>query len=60
MKKTITISASLPEHIVNQLDVIAADTGLSRSAVLTAILSLVLKWEKIKEVFKYGICGRQA
>jgi metal-responsive CopG/Arc/MetJ family transcriptional regulator len=55
MKKTITISVSLPENIVNQLDAVAEDMQLSRSGVLTAILSLVLKWDKVKEVFKYGI-----
>jgi metal-responsive CopG/Arc/MetJ family transcriptional regulator len=55
MKKTVTISVSLPENIVNQLDKITDDTHLSRSAVLTAILSLVMKWDKVKEVFKYGI-----
>ena len=55
MKNTVTISVSVPIDVAKQLDVIAADTNVSRSAVATAILSLAFKWGLLKGVVKNGL-----
>jgi hypothetical protein len=55
MKKTVTISISVPINVDEQLQLIASETNVSKSAVATAILSLALKWYKVKEVLKHGI-----
>lgn len=58
MKKTITISISLPIAVDNNLQRIATETNVSKSAVATAILSLALKWYQVEEVLKNGISRR--
>jgi predicted transcriptional regulator len=58
MKKTITISISLPIAVDNNLQRIATETNVSKSAVATAILSLALKWYKVEEVLKNGLSRR--
>ena len=57
LKKTTTKSYSLPIEIAEQIDALSSDLGVSASAVITAILSGVLKWN-LKEIFKNGISGR--
>lgn len=47
-KGTMTISACMPKHLVVKLDELSEDMNVSRSAVITAIVSLALKWELIK------------
>lgn len=47
-KQTVTISICVPKHIVETLDNIAKDTNVSRSSVITAMLSLAIKWKLIK------------
>jgi len=59
MKKTITISFSIPVTLADQLDNLSKEMNISRSAVLTSIISLVLKWNSSqkKEVLN-SIYGR--
>jgi predicted DNA-binding protein YlxM (UPF0122 family) len=58
MKKTVTISISVPIAVDNNLQRIATETNVSKSAVATAILSLALKWYQVEEVLKNGISRR--
>lgn len=46
MKNNKTISFSLPETLAAEVDSIAADMHISRSALLTAAISVALKWLK--------------
>lgn len=39
MKNTVTIAISLPKKLANNLDAVALKTNLSRSALITAMLS---------------------
>ena len=54
MKKTITKSYSLPIEVAEQVEQLSAELGVSASAVITAILSIVFKWN-LKEVFKNAV-----
>lgn len=57
MKKTTTKSYSLPIEVAEQVEQLSAELGVSASAIITAILSIVLKWN-IKEVFKNAVHRR--
>lgn len=57
MKNTVTVSISLPADVAAKLDFIALEMNISRSALCTAILSIVLKWDCFKETFN-SIYGR--
>lgn len=43
-KKSVTISISLPEELSEKIDTMVEDTNISRSAVITAMLSLFIKY----------------
>lgn len=52
-----TLSLCLPTHIVEQLDVMALELNVSRSAVATAMLSVLCKWSTsidVKEIIENG------
>ena len=53
-KNTTTISISVPTTIAEQLDRVSLDMGVSRSSICTAIISVVLKWDLLKELVKHG------
>jgi metal-responsive CopG/Arc/MetJ family transcriptional regulator len=56
MKKTVTISISLPAHIVDKLDLASGSMHVSRSAFMTALLSITLKEDFFKAILNsiYG------
>jgi metal-responsive CopG/Arc/MetJ family transcriptional regulator len=55
-KKTVTISISVPEELVEEIDRMANDLNVSRSSFATALFCMSLKWiYKAKEVIKDGI-----
>lgn len=43
-KKTVTISISVPITVDEELQSIATETNVSKSAIATAILSLTFNW----------------
>lgn len=56
MKKTVTKSYSIPVEIAKDIDKMAAELHISSSALITAALSVIIKWKDGKEVFTNGIC----
>jgi predicted transcriptional regulator len=46
MKKTTTLSFSVPVEIAEELDKLSSGLNISRSALITAILTFVIKWKK--------------
>lgn len=58
MKLTKTRSYSLPAPIVEQLDNLAGELNVSTSALLTGMLSIMLKWN-LKEMLE-NVKRRQA
>ncbi len=57
MKKTVTVSISIPVELSNKLDKLGEELAVNRSALCTAIISLVLKWNLLEGI-KNGICRR--
>lgn len=47
-KQTMTISICIPKHLVIKLDELSEELNVSRSSVITAMLSLAIKWKLIK------------
>lgn len=48
MKKTVTVSISLPIEISGKLDLLAEELSVSRSALLTAVVSVLIKQDWCK------------
>lgn len=44
MKKTVTKAYSLPIPVVDHIETMAKDMNVSASAVVTGMLSLIIKW----------------
>jgi hypothetical protein len=59
MKKVETHSICFPTEVYKQIHELSDNLHISDSAVVTAMVSCVLKWD-IKEVFEHGIQGRRA
>ena len=53
MKTTETVSFSLPVKLLEQVDNKATELNISRSALLTAIISVSMKW--VEEASKNGV-----
>jgi metal-responsive CopG/Arc/MetJ family transcriptional regulator len=54
MKNTTTIAVSLPTDVAAQLDAVSKELNVSRSAVLTAVASLMLKWNMFEGMVNNG------
>lgn len=55
-KNVVTISISVPEEVVEEMDRMARDLNVSRSSFATALFCMSLKWiHKAKEVLNDGI-----
>lgn len=52
MKKQVTIYFSCPPKLAQQIEDTVSETNISRSAVLTAILTLAFKYLDFVEIFK--------
>lgn len=46
MKKTVTVSISLPKDISDKIDKMAEVTNITRSALITAMTSFIIKWSE--------------
>jgi metal-responsive CopG/Arc/MetJ family transcriptional regulator len=46
MKNTTTVAISLPETLLSEIDKMAKDANISRSAIITATMSIVMQWTK--------------
>lgn len=44
MKKTTTFSISMPTELSNKLDLLCSEINVSRSTVISATTSFMLKW----------------
>ena len=51
MKKTATVAFSVPCDLLKDIDKLAEDLHVKRSALLTAMLSIIMKW-KIEPTLK--------
>jgi metal-responsive CopG/Arc/MetJ family transcriptional regulator len=58
MKKTTTIAVSLPTPIAERIDEITKELHVSRSALFTAVASLMLKWNMFEGMINNGKEGR--